>query len=110
MSQARAYSRVTVQAVALLGKQIKLRRKQRHWSEQELAERAGIARATLQKIESGAMTTAIGLVFELAALLGLKLFDDEGADMSHQLALSDAQIALLPKHIYPEQGPVDDDF
>jgi len=32
-----------------MGEQIKLGRKQKRWTENELAERAGISRATLQK-------------------------------------------------------------
>jgi transcriptional regulator with XRE-family HTH domain len=36
----------------LLAKQIQLGRKQRKWTEHELADRAGISRATLQKTES----------------------------------------------------------
>jgi hypothetical protein len=47
--------------------------RQRKWSEANLAERAGISRATLQKIEAGAMSPAIGLVFEVATLAGSAL-------------------------------------
>ncbi len=53
MSKARAYSKVTQEAAKLLGRQIKIGRKRRGWSENQLAERAGIARATVQKIERG---------------------------------------------------------
>ncbi len=52
MTKQRTYSKYAQEAVTLLGEQIKLGRKQRQWSEKNLAERAGISRATLQKIES----------------------------------------------------------
>ena len=72
MAKQRVYSKYTQEAVTLLGEQIKLGRKQRKWSENALAERSGISRATLQKIESGKMTSAIGLVFEVATLVRCK--------------------------------------
>ena len=58
-----------------MGEQIKLGRKQRQWSETNLAERAGISRATLQKIENSEMICAVGSVFELETLIGIKLFE-----------------------------------
>ncbi len=63
MPKQRTYSQYAQEAAVLMGEQIKLGRKQRHWSEINLAERAGISRATLQKIENGAMSCAVGLVF-----------------------------------------------
>jgi DNA-binding XRE family transcriptional regulator len=70
MAKQRTYSKYAQEAALLLGKQIKPARKQRKWSEQNLADRAGISRVTLQKMENGEMTCAIGLVFEAAALVG----------------------------------------
>ena len=55
MAITRTYSKYAQEAAVLLGEQIKLGRKRRRWSEQNLAERAGISRATLQKIEKGEM-------------------------------------------------------
>jgi transcriptional regulator with XRE-family HTH domain len=57
----RAYSRYTREAAALLAKQVQLGRKRRKWTERELADRAGISRATLQKIEKGDLSVAIGI-------------------------------------------------
>ena len=50
-SKKRTYSRFTHEALLLLGKQIKLARKERGMSEKDLSARVGIARSTLQKIE-----------------------------------------------------------
>ena len=53
MTKERTYSKYTAEALSLLGKQIKLNRIKHNWNKFDLAERAGIARATLQKIEKG---------------------------------------------------------
>ena len=81
MVRQRTYSKYVQEAAQLLGKQIKLAWKQRKWSEQNLSDRAGISRATLQKIERGEMTCAIGLVFEAAALVGLNLFEQDSSPL-----------------------------
>lgn len=54
----RTYSAYTKQAALLFGELIKLGRKDRRWTETELADRAGISRATVQKIEKGSLTVS----------------------------------------------------
>ena len=49
----RNYSFVARDAITLLSSQIKLCRKRRKMSELELAQRCGIARSALQRIENG---------------------------------------------------------
>lgn len=110
MRKARTYSRYTAEAIRLLGQQIKLGRKQRRWSESELAERAGIARATLQKIEKGDPTGTIGLVFEVATLVGIQLFDADLAELARHRATAGAMLSLLPKHTHAPKREPDDDF
>jgi DNA-binding XRE family transcriptional regulator len=110
MPKTRTYSKTTREAARLLGRQIKLSRKQRHWSENELAERAGIARATLQKIENGDLGCSLGLAFEVANLVGVKLFDAERDALRRTIKETDERIALLPKHIHPRTRKVHDDF
>jgi transcriptional regulator with XRE-family HTH domain len=110
MVKQRAYTKYAQEAALLLGKQIKLGRKQRKWSEQNLAERAGISRATLQKIERGEMTCAIGLVFEAASLVGVNLFEQDRLPITMSIDQTSNKIALLPKRIRPKTKVVDDDF
>lgn len=110
MLKSRPYSKYATEAIALLGKQIKLGRKQHKWTENNLAERAGIARATLQKIEKGELTCAIGLVFEVATLVGVKLFNADFETLTQHIERTNDKIALLPKHIYPDKADLDDDF
>ncbi|MDH3972852.1 MAG: helix-turn-helix domain-containing protein [Deltaproteobacteria bacterium] len=110
MAKVRTYSRYSTEAASLLGKQIRLGRKERKWAEQDLADRAGISRYTVQKIEKGDLTCAIGLVFEVAALVGVKLFDGESSSLSTHLERADDKLSLLPKTIHKSKKPVDDDF
>ena len=110
MSKIRTYSKYAQEAAILLGKQIKLGRKQRNWSEQNLAERAGLSRATLQKIENGEMSCAIGLVFEVAVLVGVKLFEPDKLPLSKHIEQTRDKIALLPKRILEKNIELDDDF
>ncbi len=110
MPKPRPYSRYTIETARLLGRRIRLGRKERRWSEQELAERAGIARATLQKIEKGDPTSTIGRVFEVAALVGVRLFDADMDGLVKHRAETDARLSLLPKHTHPPRRSVDDDF
>jgi len=110
MTRQRIYSKYAKEAAFLLGQQIKLSRKRRKWSEANLAERAGIARRTLQKIEAGEMTSAIGLVFEVAALVGVHLFEQDSQRLSTSIDLTQSKIALLPKRIREQAKEADDDF
>ena len=110
MAKLRTYSKYAQDATTLLGKQIKLRRKQRKWSEHNLAERAGISRATLQKIENGEMSCSIGLVFEVATLVGINLFENDKLPLSNHIEQTKDKIALLPQRIQVKKRNVDDDF
>ncbi len=110
MSIKRTYSKYTKEAVLLLGQQIRLGRKERKWTEQDLADRAGISRTTLQKIEAGEMTPAIGLVFETAALVGINLFEQNRQPLETSIDLAKSKIALLPGRIRKRVREVHDDF
>lgn len=110
MKKHRTYSKYALEATTLLAVQIKLGRKQRKWSEKNLSERAGISRATLQKIENGEMSCAIGLYFEVAALVGLNLFENDNIPLSMQMEQIKDKVALLPKRIKSTTKVVDDDF
>jgi transcriptional regulator with XRE-family HTH domain len=110
MSTTRTYSKTTEQAARLLGRQIKLARKARGWPESELAERAGIARSTVQRIEQGDGSVSLGIAFEVATLVGIKLFDAEKDDLRRALKDTDERIALLPRHTHARKRTVDDDF
>ena len=104
------YSRITRHAATLLGKQIRVARKERKMTAQDLSDRAGISRGLLQRIEKGNLKCQIGAVFEVATLVGLKLFDADELTLIARIRQADDKIALLPKHIHPGKMVVDDDF
>ena len=105
-----AYSRITRHAAVLLGQQIKIARKERKMTVQDLADRAGISRGLLQRIEKGNLNCRIGAVFEAATLVGIKLFDADVSRLNARISQADDKIALLPKHIRASRKAVDDDF
>jgi DNA-binding XRE family transcriptional regulator len=110
MPKPRTYSKYALEAAALLGKQLKLARKQRRWTESDLAERAGISRATVQKIEKGDMSCKLGLAFEVAALVGVELFSVDLDSLSRDSERLDDKLALLPKKVRKPVRTVDDEF
>ena len=106
----RSYSRLTEEALLLLGKQIRFARKSRRMSEHDLAARIGVARSTLQLIEKGNPSVAIGLVLEAATLTGVDLFVPETTTLAPQLERTDNKLALMPRSIRKPRHEVDDDF
>lgn len=58
--------------LALMGENIKLARRRRKISTQQLAERAGLSRATLWQIERGTPTVTMGAYFMVLFVLGLE--------------------------------------
>jgi DNA-binding XRE family transcriptional regulator len=106
----RTYLRQTRDAAELLGKLIRLGRKERKMTEEDLAGRAGISRRTLQKIERGNLKCEIGLVFEVANLVGVNLFGDEGnANIRRNISRVEDKLALLPQ-LVRSTLKVNDDF
>jgi len=110
MPKQRTYSKYAQEAALLMGEQIKLGRKQRKWTEQALADRAGISRATLRKMENGDLSCAIGLVFEVATLVRINLFDQDKLSLIQQIEHTQDKAALLPRRIKPKLKVIDDDF
>ncbi len=110
MVKKRVYSTYAQEAAFLIGQQIKLARKNRKWSSANLAERAGITRETLQRIENGDMKPAIGLVFEVATIVGVPLFEQDNHHLSHNIELIQSKIQLLPQRVRNPQKVVDDGF
>ena len=109
-TRTRTYSRLTDEALRLLGAQVRLARKQRGMTEAELAARAGMARSTLQLIERGDPRSEIGLAFEAATLAGVGLFAPEATTLAPRIARIEDQLALLPQSVRRPRGEVKDDF
>ena len=109
-SIARTYSRYTQTATILLGQLIRVARKKRKFTVQEVADRAGISRGLLQRIEKGNPKCEIGVVFEVAVIVGLKLFDADQSTLMKHLHRTEEQLELLPKSVRNKTTVVRDDF
>jgi transcriptional regulator with XRE-family HTH domain len=110
VTKKRTYARYTLEGLALLGKMIRHGRKQRQMTEIELADRLGIARSTLQRAEKGDPKVEGGIMFEAAAIVGVKLFDSDEKGVTGLSERMDDRIAVLPKHVYKTRKKVLDEF
>jgi transcriptional regulator with XRE-family HTH domain len=106
----RPYSRYSRDAAVLLGQLIRLARIGRKLTHEKLAERAGMSRGLLIRIEKGDPGCAIGAVFEVAAIVGVRLFDADQPTLAAGIAANAATLTLLPQAIRPLARPVKDDF
>lgn len=106
----RSYSRHTRDAAELLGGLIRTARKERKLTAQETAERAGISRGLLQRIEKGDLKCQIGAAFEVATIVGVPLFDTDRAGMAFYLDQTKSKLALLPKSVRNKSAAVNDEF
>ena len=76
----------------------------------ELAERAGLSRGLIQRIEKGDPGCSIGAAFEAAAVVGVRLFDADQAVLSSALTANNAILTLLPKSARIPRTEAKDDF
>jgi transcriptional regulator with XRE-family HTH domain len=106
----RTYSRYSRDAAALLGALIREARNERKLTAQELADRVGISRGLLQRIEKGNLKCEIGVVFEAAAITGVMLFDAGESRLKRYLGQTQEKLALLPKSVRRKSKAVRDDF
>lgn len=106
----RTYSRYGLEALRLLGGMLRAARIEKKVGTQALAERAGISRDMLYRIEKGDPRCEIGVVFELAAILGVPLFEPDPGALQRRSREVEARLALLPKAVHAPRGEVKDDF
>ena len=106
----RSYSRYSRDAATLLGQLIKRARIERQITVEELAERAGLSRGLIHRIEKGDLGCAIGAVFETAAIVGVRLFDADLRTLAGHLSANAAALTLLPQKVRTSTGSVKDDF
>ena len=89
---------------------LRVQRKERNLTLDELADRLGVSTPTVRKILEGSPGVAIGSYFEAARILGVPLFDPD-PDRLALTASRTAEIdALLPKRIRTRQHEIDDNF
>lgn len=107
---ARTYSRYSLEAITLLGNLIRTARKERKMTTQEVADRAGISRGLLQRIEKGDPKCELGATFEVATIVGVKLFDTEATTLTKHIRQTEDKLTLLPKSVRKKAKIADDDF
>lgn len=93
----------------MLGGRIRLARKQRRWTLDDLAERVGVTRGTLRKVEGGDPTVSIGIVFEAATMVGVPLFHSDEVIRGREAARVRETLSLLPERV-TKLPDVDDEF
>lgn len=106
----RTTSRYANEAVSYLGRLIREARIARKETTAQLAERAGISRGLLQRIERGDPGCSIGAVFETAALVGIRLFDLDRERLTANNEALARTLTLLPRAARPARSEVKDDF
>lgn len=106
----RTYSRYTLEAIKLLGRLVRLARIEKKMTAQELADRAGISRSLLQRIERGDPKCALGAAFEVAAIVGVSLFEPDTDSLALENRRASDKLALLPAAVRAQVPEVKDDF
>ena len=106
----KSHSRYTLEALKLLSGRIKVARVESEITIKSLAERAGISRDLLRRIENGDPSCSIGTVFEIASLLGLQLFSSDMDELKLKNKFVDDKLTLLPAKVKSKKAEVDDDF
>ncbi|WP_158069190.1 helix-turn-helix transcriptional regulator [Sphingomonas sp. Sph1(2015)] len=109
-SKKRSYARYTMAAVELLGMLVQLERKARRMTAQDMADRLGVDRSTLHRLENGDPKVELGLAFEACAILGIPLFEEDAQGVSMRLDEAGKRLALLPRRVRPKPLSISDDF
>ena len=104
-----AFSPQTREVAKLLGESIRVARVERRWTQQELAERVGISRITMAKVEKGDLNVRLGVALEAAVVLGVPLFSSDDERRRLELERIGGRLALLPSSARRPVS-VDDDF
>lgn len=105
------YSSYAKNAAALLGQLIRMARIERRMTADELAERLGVSRGLVHRIERGEPGCSVGAVFEAAAIVGVPLFGAEDPSLMASASASvESRLRLLPKAARQTSRGVKDDF
>ena len=110
MKRTHAYLPSTLDAVATLGAQIGIARRELGWTAAELAGRLGVHPQLIGTIERGAASTAIGTMLEAAVLVGVPLFGADGGELRDVAERERTRLALLPQRVRPSTVEISNDF
>lgn len=110
MKPQRTYSETVQDTAKLLGAQVRQGRIARGWTTRQLAERAGISKATLLKAEHGDPTVTFGTVLDLAVLVGVPLYFEDRARLAREARDAQERAVLLARRVRPTEREPDYDF
>lgn len=102
-------TRTTRAGIEALAIEIKLGRKKKGWTQEELAIRTGCSRLTIIAIESAKPTVAMGHVLEAAHMVGMDVFGTPSKALT-RLQRSIEINAIFPSRISSQPPEIDDDF
>lgn len=106
----RPISPYATDAVRLLGQLVRKARIEKRMTTTDAAMRSGMSRGLLNRIEKGDPTCSIGATFEVAAVVGVSLFDAGLSTLSHTLTTNREVMRLLPRAVRRQRNQVNDDF
>lgn len=97
-------------ALTVLGDRIRIARHAKGWTAAKLAQAANVSRPTVLAVEAGRPTVAVGTVFTLAHLAGVRLFGADELELARLRREGRDTLALLPSRVDPGPIGIDDDF
>jgi len=109
-SRVKPVSRYAREAALYFGQLIRSCRLEKKMAAQELAERAGISRALLSRLEKGDLKASLGAYFEVATILELSLFEADRRELEKRIPVLQEKLSLLPQRIRKTREILNDDF
>ncbi len=97
-----------------LGEFIACARKEKGWTQEEMARRIGVSRMTVVRMEKGAPEVAAGLYLTAAWLLGLPVLSWQSMEGERGNTMTGSILtklkSTLPGRVKKSRGKVDNDF
>jgi transcriptional regulator with XRE-family HTH domain len=106
----RAYPETVRDAARLLGALVREGRIDRRWTVSELADRGGISKNTVTKVEHGDPSVALGTAFDLAVLVGVSLFYEDRSRLRGESRAARERVALIGQRVRSAREVPDYDF
>jgi len=102
------------ESIKEMGELIACARKEKRWTQEEMARRIGVSRMTVVRMEKGAPEVAAGLYLIAAWLLGLPVLswqvmgEERGNTMTGSILTK--LRSTLPERVKKSRGKIDNDF
>ena len=99
-------------AARILGVQVRIARQIRGWTARDLGERSGVSERTVLQVESGSPSVSMGNALNVAAVVGVPLFDITDRRTLARVRVSmERALTLIPSNVRNRKEPgVSTDF